>query len=127
MLGTRIAVLLFSADSVEKLLSSSVNIEKSSVYEGIQEWLGMGLLTRYLMLLHFPFINAKLAVWLQTLKPNSLHMQKAFLANTGYRCNKKLTIFCSFLAKSVTRTTLAWVKNIMSKSTMEEIPIIPAQ
>jgi len=51
MFGTSIAVVFFSADNVEILLSSSVNIEKSTEYEPLHEWLGLGLLTRYLCIL----------------------------------------------------------------------------
>ena len=65
MIGTRIVVMFFNADNVEKLLSSSVNIEKANEYDGLHEWLGLGLLTRYLVAMHiFLFAIATLVIWL---------------------------------------------------------------
>jgi len=46
MIGTRISVVFFNADNIEKILSSSVNIEKANGYEIGHEWLGLGLLMR---------------------------------------------------------------------------------
>jgi len=57
--------MFFNADNVEKLLSSSVNIEKANEYDGLHEWLGLGLLTRYLVAMHiFLFAIATLVIWL---------------------------------------------------------------
>lgn len=39
-------IMLFSAEDIEKLLSSKVNIDKSPQYSVVHGWLGLGLLTR---------------------------------------------------------------------------------
>ena len=45
-LGFQRVVALWNADTVEELVTSVANIEKSEQYEFFRPWLGTGLLTR---------------------------------------------------------------------------------